>query len=413
VNADGYADLLLGAHQSDEGAPYAGKTYLLLGRADVTAWNGSDPLDLQYANASFVGEDTADISGSSVAGAGDVNNDGYADLLIGAPTTILGLRASTVLGMMGSVERDDPQLLAVRYNGTTYLLLGRSDVTAWNGSAPLDLQYANASFNGENNRDFSGKSVAGAGDINGDGVDDILIGTRENGDGGNKAGKTYLLLGVDTTLPTWTVTPTDQTVEFGAGLSYALSAVDLSGIDRWWVNDTAHFSVNASGALANATALSVGTYWVEVRAYDSSDNYCTATFKIMVQDTTAPTWIDLPTAPIIEITVGVDYEPAASYDLNASDLSGIDHWWVNDTIHFSIDSDGRISNATALSVGVYGLKVRAYDPYDNYCTAIFKITAQTTETTSESEDGSGFTMAILFGGLLTFAIIRQRKLRNL
>ncbi len=53
---------------------------------------------------------------------------------------------------------------------------------------------ADASFVGENAEDWSGTSVSTAGDVNADGKSDLLIGAYRNDDGGNMAGKTYLLL---------------------------------------------------------------------------------------------------------------------------------------------------------------------------------------------------------------------------
>ncbi|MFX0113606.1 MAG: hypothetical protein ACFFB3_03585, partial [Candidatus Hodarchaeota archaeon] len=172
VNGDGYFDVLIGAWNDEEGGPNAGKSYLILGRSDVTTWNDSNPLDLSYANASFIGEEADDYSGCSVAGA-DMNFDGYADILIGAPYNDHGASGA----------------------GKTYLILGRSDVTAWNGSNPLDLSYSNVSFMGEGASDLAGWSIAGTGDVNNDGFDDILIGAHGDGDGGNIAGQTYLVLG--------------------------------------------------------------------------------------------------------------------------------------------------------------------------------------------------------------------------
>ena len=58
-----------------------------------------------------------------------------------------------------------------------------------------DLSNANASFIGEDASDFSGRSVAGAGDVNNDGYDDILIGAYGDDDGGFAAGQTYLIFG--------------------------------------------------------------------------------------------------------------------------------------------------------------------------------------------------------------------------
>ncbi|MFX0052038.1 MAG: integrin alpha [Candidatus Hermodarchaeota archaeon] len=170
VNADGFDDFLIGAYENNDGGSNAGQTYLILGRADVSLWNGSSPLDLSYANASFIGENADDRSGVSVAGAGDVNADGFDDFLIGA-----------------SLDDDGGSNA-----GQTYLILGRP-TAEW--QMDLDLSAANASFIGEDTEDRSGESVAGAGDVNADGFDDLLIGAHQDDDGGSNAGQTYLILG--------------------------------------------------------------------------------------------------------------------------------------------------------------------------------------------------------------------------
>jgi hypothetical protein len=165
VNRDGYDDILIGAVGNDDGGTYAGQTYLIFGKASGWAMD----TDLSAADASFWGEDTYDDSGSSVAGAGDVNGDGYDDMLIGAYADEDG----------GS------------YAGQTYLILGKA--SGW--AMDTGLSAVSASFWGEDAGDESGRSVAGAGDVNGDGYDDILIGAWEDEDGGSNAGQTYLILG--------------------------------------------------------------------------------------------------------------------------------------------------------------------------------------------------------------------------
>ena len=169
VNGDGYDDILIGAEGDDDGGNQAGQTYLILGKA--TGW--SMDTDLSNADASFIGEDAGDLSGRSVAGAGDINADGYDDILIGAYCDEEG---------------------GGDYAGQTYLILGKA--SGW--AMDTNLSNADASFIGEDAGDHSGRSVAGAGDVNGDGYDDILIGAYGDDDGGSEAGQTYLILGKTT-----------------------------------------------------------------------------------------------------------------------------------------------------------------------------------------------------------------------
>ncbi len=177
----------------------------------------------------------------------------------------------------------------------------------------------------------------------------------------------------DTTDPTWDVTPTDQIVEFGEALSYDINASDLSGITLYSINDTSNFNIDSNGIITNIGALEVGDYIVEIRAYDPFGNYCTATIKITVVDTTNPTWDLTPPDQIIE------FLEALSYDINASDLSGITLYRINDTSNFNIDSNGVLTNTTILIPGTYWLELQASDPYGNYCSEIIKIIVEAPE----------------------------------
>ncbi|MCP4710010.1 MAG: hypothetical protein GY869_15410 [Planctomycetes bacterium] len=179
VNGDGFDDILIGAPGYDDGAKIdAGKTYLILGQ--VERWTGEHSL-IDRAAATFLGEAGQDQSGFSVSSAGDVNNDGYDDILIGACGN------SDILPGAGK----------------TYLILGKA--TGWALNTPLSL--VDASFRGEYSGDMCGYAVAGAGDVNGDDYDDILIsspmydiGTAPAGpfnvmDQLIDVGKTYLIFG--------------------------------------------------------------------------------------------------------------------------------------------------------------------------------------------------------------------------
>ncbi|MHA2247036.1 MAG: integrin alpha, partial [Candidatus Hodarchaeales archaeon] len=167
VNNDGFDDIVIGASGDEKGGNEAGQTYLILGRP-TNQWQMN--IDLAEANASFIGEDYDDRSGWSVAGVGDVNNDNFDDIVIGA--------SGNKEGGSGA--------------GKTYLILGRP-TNQWR--MEIDLAEANASFIGEESFDFSGIAVAGAGDVNNDSYYDILIGASANDEGGFGAGQTYLILG--------------------------------------------------------------------------------------------------------------------------------------------------------------------------------------------------------------------------
>ncbi len=175
INGDGFDDLLFGAEGADAGGVAdSGAVYLVMGRASGTAgpvnrWHGSHPL--ARADLRMAGGEAVEISGLAVASAGDVNGDGYDDVLIGAH------RGDTAAGADA---------------GITYLIYGRPGFDRMR----LLEREADVLFTGVAAGDESGWSVAGAGDVNGDGYDDILIGAR-NADPGRQtnAGETYLILG--------------------------------------------------------------------------------------------------------------------------------------------------------------------------------------------------------------------------
>jgi len=163
VNGDGYDDLIISAVVNKYGGNDAGQSYLIYGDASGLSMR----TNLSDANASWYGEGVGDLSGSSVSYAGDVNGDGYDDLIIGA---------------WGNAEN--------RYEGQSYLIYGGAD--DW--SIRTNLSGANASWYGENSQDDSGDSVSYAGDVNGDGYDDLIIGAAGY-DGGSDAGQSYLVYG--------------------------------------------------------------------------------------------------------------------------------------------------------------------------------------------------------------------------
>ena len=163
VNNDGFDDLIIGSqHHDANGNTNAGAAYLVFGPFSGT-------LDLSSANAKLTGDDTDDFAGRAVAAAGDVNADGYDDIIIGA-------------------KKGDGSGNAITDAGDTFLLLGPITGTA-------SLSTADATFYGEATGDESGIAVANAGDVDNDGSTDMLIGAYLEQTNGSQAGAVYLILG--------------------------------------------------------------------------------------------------------------------------------------------------------------------------------------------------------------------------
>ncbi|MFZ3117457.1 MAG: hypothetical protein WA159_03980, partial [Variovorax sp.] len=177
VNGDGLDDLIVGAINADpNGASNAGRSYVVYGRTSGTVVNVS-ALTAGSSSDGFVinGEAGSDNAGWSVASAGDVNGDGLGDLIVGAPTS-------------------DPS--GTSNAGRSYVVFGQT------GGAAIQLSSLTAGtgsgfvINGQCANDASGTSVSSAGDINGDGLDDLLVGVKAaDPASGTDAGRTYVVFG--------------------------------------------------------------------------------------------------------------------------------------------------------------------------------------------------------------------------
>jgi hypothetical protein len=177
VNGDGYDDVIIGAPKADSfGYTNNGAVYVLFGHSTATAFQSIDLNDLVAMNLGYVmyGITDDEYVGQSVACAGDFNGDGIKDIVIGAPK----------LDYNGLTD-----------SGAVHVRLGRSVSTA--PDAPIAA--ANNKYQhiyGAPEGSFFGQSVAGVGDINGDGRDDVLIGAHK-ADPANRAGAgvSYVIFG--------------------------------------------------------------------------------------------------------------------------------------------------------------------------------------------------------------------------
>ena len=182
VNGDGYDDLIIGAYQADPNEPNAGASYVIYGRPDVGGnkiGTAVDLTDIIADTGGFVinGELEDDQSGYSVSGAGDVNGDGFADLIIGAPyADPNGSGSGASFVVFGSQA------------GAAFEL---ADLTAAAATNPA----TGFVINGVSADDYSGYSVSGAGDVNGDGLDDLIIGSPESDPNGPLSGASFVVFG--------------------------------------------------------------------------------------------------------------------------------------------------------------------------------------------------------------------------
>ena len=207
VNGDGVADMIVGAPLTDTPADKAGAAWVVFGK--VGGFGASVELATLTAADGFriSGEAIGDELGSRVSSAGDVNGDGFDDLIVGS------YKASP----NGTKS------------GVSYVVFGKAtgfgtniDVSSLDGTNGFQI-------NGEAQDDYAGR-VSSAGDINGDGLAEMIVGAFGNDAADNAAGAAYVLLGQ---LPDTAVNRT------GTGASQNLVGGDfndtlsgLSGLDR-------------------------------------------------------------------------------------------------------------------------------------------------------------------------------------
>ncbi len=188
LNGDGFDDVVIGAFLADgpgniKGS--AGESYVVFGSATLSATINLSSLGTPNNTAGilFYGAEAGDFAGRSVSGVGDVNGDGFDDLLIGASRP----------DGLGNAKAD---------SGESYLIFG-------NVSLPttIDINLIGSPGNtlglviyGVEAGDQGGAVVNEAGDVNGDGFDDLLIGAYwadSIGNAKNSAGDSYILFGSD------------------------------------------------------------------------------------------------------------------------------------------------------------------------------------------------------------------------
>jgi hypothetical protein len=240
VNGDGRDDVIVGARGACNNSRFSsGSSYVIYGRAY------SSNLDLASFGAAqgfrIDGAAGYDSSGNSVAGAGDVNGDGFDDLVIGANGADNNSRSSS---------------------GSAYVIYGQASNTN------LDLATLTADrgfrIDGAEEYDFAGSSVSGAGDVNGDGRHDVLVGARSATYGDRyQSGSTYVVYGLASNANVDLATLTSNNgFRIDGAEAYDSSGFSVSGAGDSGGDGRDDVIIGAYAASANSRFLSGSSYIV-------------------------------------------------------------------------------------------------------------------------------------------------------
>jgi hypothetical protein len=248
VNGDGYSDVIVGAWQYSNGQNYEGRALVYYGSSTGLSTSPNWTMESNQAGAMF---------GSSVAGAGDVNGDGYSDVIVGAYLFNDGVnddgRAFVYHGSSSGLNTFPSWIVTSNQGGSWfgYSVAGAGDL---NGDGYSDVIVGashhdsgqndeggafvyHGSSSGLNNYPswirhsnqtgaLFGESVAGAGDVNGDGYSDVIVGAPEYGSGQGRAFVYYGSSSGLNSFPSWTAESDQIAAHFGSSVA---GAGDVNG----------------------------------------------------------------------------------------------------------------------------------------------------------------------------------------
>jgi hypothetical protein len=247
VNGDGIDDFASGASNHSEHETLSrtanGAVWVFYGAEDLET-SGLDGVD--DAGVWFYGDRSYDWMGGLVSGAGDVNGDGKADIVL------------------GSTGDDD----GGSQSGAFYVMFG--------GAAMADRSVADADvlLHGDSSNDRVGSNASGVGDIDNDGIDDLVMGTPYVAENGSNAGGAYIALGPLDSGTVAGVSSTDAVIYGGsagdlAGASISAAGdMDGDGYADFYVGATGDNTLGGAGS--GAVFLVSGSATI-VSDYDASD----------------------------------------------------------------------------------------------------------------------------------------------
>jgi hypothetical protein len=177
INSDGIDDLIIGARGVDSnGISDAGQSYVVFGSATVGSSGTFNLSELNGTNGFIINPNTGNNFLANVSALGDFNNDGIDDLVIGIPSA-------------------SPN--GIFLAGQTYVVFGSTTLGNTGTLNFSELDGTNGFvINGVGEGDTAGSSISTAGDINDDGIDDLIIGAPDQATlSRNTPGESYIIYG--------------------------------------------------------------------------------------------------------------------------------------------------------------------------------------------------------------------------
>jgi hypothetical protein len=210
INNDGYDDFLIGARESAGGGQLRGTVYVVFGRSGATPFDATTALSSLSGSQGFAINGVSDYQslGTALSGVGDINNDGFDDFIIGT-------------------YGKDPAAFVIFGSAS----LTSVDLTALNGANGFAIT-------GTPQNSYAGAAVSGAGDFNGDGFADLIIGARSEGSGSYYSGPpggAYVIFGkasgFSANLSLGDASILHFTVDTGVGESLGYSVSDAGDVN--------------------------------------------------------------------------------------------------------------------------------------------------------------------------------------